>query len=115
LSTKNNYIDRILCAAVHFLDLPPSTISKSINIDRGLVITGRRHCDCYATLFALTSQETIDSAGDDVQGFLTASNRFVDRFEAFEIAKNAEQLLPQVDRSGNLLISEMLYLDDEYC
>ena len=47
------------------------------------------------------------------QGFLTNLNRFVDRKEAYQIAKNANQLAPWVNITGDSentkLFSEDLY------
>jgi hypothetical protein len=98
-------LDRILCAAIH-LKAAPTSRSLPSNITTGIVIAGRRHSDCFAVSIAAN----FDCDGY-VDGFITASNRFVDRAEAFEIAKNARQLLSHVDQDGKLLISEDLYFD----
>jgi hypothetical protein len=107
--------DRILCAAVHF---PKSftysnrsenvEAQKPVGIQSGIVVTGRRHSDCLSVYLALTGGADIK---DSVDGFLTVSNRFVDRADAFQIARIAGQLLSHVDENGDLLTSEMLYFD----
>lgn len=107
--------DRILCAAVHFdksfayagpsgLDREPP---RPANIDSGVVVAGRRHGDCWAIYLALTEGDRVRA----IEGFLTVANRFVDRAEAFQIAKAAGQLLSHVGLNGDYLISEMLYFD----
>jgi hypothetical protein len=100
-----NSLGRILCAAIHLKSAPTSRSLPS-NVTTGMVIAGRRHSDCFAVAIAAN----FDCDGY-VDGFITASNRFVDRVEAFEIAKNAGQLLSHVDQDGKLLISEDLYFD----
>jgi hypothetical protein len=100
--------EKILCAAVHFPHhRDPQAVPRPINISHGLVISGRRHSDCLE-LYRIT----FGTLNGPIQGFLTNTNRFVDRTEAFEIAATAGQLLPHVEIStGSLLISEQLYLD----
>jgi len=46
--------------------------------------------------------------GQIIQGFLTSTNRFVDRMEALEIARNANQLNDR-EVHGGKLYSENLY------
>lgn len=108
--------ERILCAAVHFPEtftysngnLQSQEIPKPLGIKSGTVIAGRRHGDCYAVYLALTGNRKIENS---IDGFLTVSNKFIDRTEAFQIAKLAKQLLSHVDRNSNWLCSEMLYFD----
>lgn len=46
----------------------------------------------------------------DMQGFLTSHNRYVGRREAYDIAKNAGQLLHDLhDLSNPQLVSEDIY------
>jgi len=59
----------------------------------GIIICGRRHDDCYKTLKSfkpdLTSAELPDRTK---QGFMTSTNRYVDRREAWKIAKARKQI-----------------------
>lgn len=47
-----------------------------------------RHCDVLQLIFADGYKECFG----ETQGFLTSTNRFVDRYEAMKIAKCAKQL-----------------------
>ena len=85
----------ILCAALKFQET---------------IVCGRRHSDCYETLnhfvvFYETNRED--------QGFLTSLGRFVDRKEAWKIAKANNQIKFGLAASENgedsILISENLY------
>ncbi len=94
----------ILCAAIHLKD------GKN-NIESGVIICGRRHGDCYGILRALLGDVDPDTlpARED-QGFLTSTNRYVDRKEGYLIAKANKQLLHDLhDESNPILISEDLY------
>jgi hypothetical protein len=99
--------DRILCAAVHF-HCSKSSESLPLNIKEGIVVAGRRHSDCLTPILALGFASLLE---DKTDGFITASNLFLDREAAFKVAKEGGQLLSFVDREADLLISEMLYLD----
>jgi hypothetical protein len=103
----------ILCAAIWYKELP-SQVHRPKNIDQGVVVCGHRHGNCISTTSALSGlrsvQFTPDGVGESVQGFLTNTNRFVDRLEALEIATNAAQV--SVDKLYNPsigLFSEDLY------
>ncbi len=93
----------ILCSAIHVQN-NLEYAHQPTNIEKGLVITGYRHCNCFVVLKACA----LESDHDHVeQGFLTNTNKFVDRRIAYEIAKNANQIInPQ---KGNILYSENLY------
>ena len=111
--------ERILCAAIHFND---GNIyeHQPVNIQTGIVVTGRRHHNCYATLAAigkvlqlekraLRSFERIDR---DSQGFITNYDRYVDRKEGWRIAIAANQVVHGAGLSSDenpILISENLY------
>jgi hypothetical protein len=83
-------------------------------IYKGQIITGRRHSDCYATLkfFGILDEYL---PGRDMQGFVTSTGRFVNRQEAWHIAKAASQIKWGLSVSDNgaesQLISENLYDD----
>jgi hypothetical protein len=100
--------DRILCAAVWFKGTKIEGLPLPTNIDRGIVIAGRRHNDCVFIYLHLTRKPITNY----LDGFLTASNRFVDRVEALKIAKESNQLLSHIDDNSVCLISQMLYTDD---
>lgn len=117
--------ERILCAAIWYKDGQKHE-SQPINITEGFVIAGRRHHNCYATAKALAGlDETIKLKITNMentmtkeeyrrhQGFITSNNRYVDRREAYKIAKAQGQIKFGADASDNgedsVLISENLY------
>lgn len=115
----------IICAAVWYNDGIKHE-GQPKNIDVGFVIAGRRHHNCYATASALAG---IDEAirlkivnienrmtRDDYrksQGFITSLDRYVDRKEAYKIAKQNNQIQygdsPSDNGEESILISENLY------
>jgi len=103
----------ILCASVWYKDLPMKKGDvlnnrgfRPYNVDRGIVISGWRHGNCIYQMYAITGlKSNPDEAGEEVQGFLTNKNRFVDREEAAQIAFNAGQTETLLNR----LFSEDLY------
>jgi hypothetical protein len=102
----------ILCAAIWYYDIPlkkslPQVLPK--NCDRGLVVLGHRHGQCIWTVASLTGLRSVtiaeDATGENEQGFLTNTNRFVTREEAAKIAFAARQTETELD----ILYSEDLY------
>ena len=99
-----NKPEHILCAAVDY------------NLT---IVCGRRHSDCYQIINNLyrmyTGKDTdpTDLPDRDKQGFITSTNRFVDRKTAFIIAKEQKQFCHNIhdndDEDENILISEDLY------
>jgi hypothetical protein len=88
----------ILCAAIWCKEIPlkkeiPQVLPK--NCDRGIVVTGHRHGQCIWTIGCLTGLRCVsnaeDGVGENIQGFLTNTNRFVDRQEGGQIAFDAGQ------------------------
>jgi uncharacterized protein YqgQ len=88
----------ILCAAVWYKDIKlkkdiPQVLPK--NCDRGLVVLGHRHGQAMWTMSCLTGLRSVENAEDGVgeheQGFLTNTNRFVNREEAAQIAFDSGQ------------------------
>lgn len=63
----------------------------------------RRHHDIISLHYMLGGGKTTTKA---IQGFLTNTNRFVDRLEALEIARNANQLIHE---PRSVLTSEDLW------
>jgi len=109
----------ILCAAIHFND-GIKRDNQAINIESGFIITGRRHHDCYAAIQAIGEalgisdaivKTTINKADRDHQGFITSTNRYVNRSEAMQIAKSNNQIFHNMHDGeiGGILISEDLY------
>lgn len=89
----------ILCAAIRF---------------NNTIICGYRHGDCYDVIKKLIpniSESELPDRND--QGFLTSTNRFVDRKEAWKIAKENNQIKFGLKASDfgedSILISENLY------
>jgi hypothetical protein len=92
--------EKILCAAIWYKELEPKRDNSNqlpINIKTGVVICGYRHHSCVAILSVTTGLRSVTwgdiAVGENVQGFLTSKNRFVDRKEAFVIADCAHQIL----------------------
>ena len=104
--------EKILCAAIWYKDIPlqkeiPQVLPK--NCDRGLVVLGHRHGQAMWTMSCLTGLRSVENAEDGVgeheQGFLTNTNRFVDRKEGGKIAFDAGQIKEET----KMLFSEDLY------
>jgi hypothetical protein len=111
--------ETILCAACFFPNFPQDRYSKTLyislpkNISSGLVIQGRRHSDCLAMYinFCSAHADPID-AMNNVDGFITSSNKFLTREQAWVVAKEAGQLFDwALGLDEGSLISEHLYQD----
>lgn len=102
----------ILCAANYYNDGQTETHTVN-NITEGYVVCGRRHHNCIAINAKILgfpySKEALKIVNTEVQGFITNTNRFVDRLEALEIARNANQLITGEGNSKLGLFSEDLY------
>lgn len=88
----------ILISAIWCKEIPlqkdiPHVLPK--NCDRGIVVLGHRHGQCIWTIGCLTGLRCVtnapDGVGENIQGFLTNTNRFVDRKEGAKIAFEAGQ------------------------
>lgn len=102
----------ILCAANHYDDGVEYAHSP-INIKTGFVVCGRRHFNCIA-IFAKMVGFPYDENGlklmnTEEQGFITNTNRWVDRLEALKIAKEANQIITEYANENLGLFSEDLY------
>ncbi len=105
----------ILCAANLYNDGKKHE-HQPININRGFVVCGRRHHNCIST-FAQIVGFPYSELGQRIQnteeqGFLTNTNRFVTRKEAYKIAFESDQIKgPNQGYSENSigLTSEDLY------
>jgi hypothetical protein len=105
----------ILSAANWYKDLPlvkddfPKGFIRPLNCDRGMVFCGLRHHICLYIMVAMTGKMQ-HQAGEEIQGFITSKNRFVNRLEALEIARTAGQI--NENELGNPLIG--LFSEDLY-
>lgn len=90
-------------------------ISSAVNW-KGKIICGRKHKDCYNIADALLeSADHFIERERKHQGFMTSTGRFVDRAEAFIIAKGAGQIIHNMfdkDATGSLT-SEDLFGTEE--
>jgi len=80
--------ERILCAAIHYPEYDYG--SECCTNVKGLVLTGFRHCDIVSLCYNLLNK-TQGKMQPSKQGFLTSNERFVDRYEARQIALDAGQ------------------------
>ena len=100
-------MEKIICSAIWFEELTDAKI-QPININHGIVLCGHRHAHIIHQLVALTGKRCVQpEVGKYTQGFLTSTNKFVNRTDAMIIATNAEQLI-QMKYSGELY-SEDIY------
>jgi hypothetical protein len=99
--------EKILCAAIWFDDGKKYNHQPK-NIESGLVLCGHRHGCIFQQIGGLVAERQQLGIYEKEQGYLTNTNRFVDRVEALEIAKRENQLL---DPKATLtqLYSEDLY------
>jgi len=95
----------ILCAATHYDD-EKKHVHQPKNIKTGVVVAGRRHHNCIATANILNKELAQTCKKGSIQGFLTNTDRFVDRFEAYQIAEKAKQLLTKSKATVPMLLSE---------
>jgi len=102
----------ILCAANYYNDGSKETHTVS-NIEEGFVICGRRHHNCiaiFAKMYGFPySRKTQKIMGTEIQGFITSTNRFVNRVEAMSIARAANQVITEGGNGNARLFSEDLY------
>ncbi len=81
----------IICSAVHFDDGIKRN-EQPLNIESGIVIGGRRHNNCFFILKELGYLDKVTKE-NTISGFLTNADRFLNRQEAFVVAKRQGQLL----------------------
>ena len=105
----------ILCAANYYNDGNKHDFQPS-NINTGFVVCGRRHHNCIKTFVQIVGFPYTELGhkihNTEIQGFLTNTDRFVGRKEAYAIAFEADQIHgPNKGRSENSigLTSEDLY------
>ena len=98
--------EKIICSAIWYKDLK-TPVYRPINVDKGIVFCGHRHPHCLHQMVAMTGMRQAE-AGEEIQGFLTNTNRFVDREEGAKIAIESNQI-DKLQYSDKLLYSEDLY------
>lgn len=103
----------IVCAAIWYKELPTQRLLPT-NVDKGIVVCGHRHGHCIDIMRSLGTLRSVtfgpDSVGEHEQGFLTSTNRFVDRLEAVEIAVKQGQVYRNILINPNVgLFSEDIY------
>jgi len=108
-------MEKIICAAIWYKEFPllrddikQDGFVRPINCDRGIVFCGLRHHNCLYQAIAITNKVQYQ-LGEEIQGFLTSKNRFVDRKVAFDIASKMGQIIDLKQVNGNQLYSEDLY------
>lgn len=99
--------ERILCAAIHFVDNKVRA-HMPVNIEIGLVLCGHRHCSIFPQTGRTVAERKEMGVTKEIQGFLTSKNRFVTREEAAIIATEQKQLIPPIQKVAKLY-SEDLY------
>lgn len=78
-------MERIVASAIKFLPKEG---------EYPVIVTERRHCNCFEVIW--NSKIDYDKKTCE-QGFMTNRSRFVDRYEAAEIAWRARQVLEESD------------------
>lgn len=101
-------MEKIKCAAIKYRLLCDYT---SPNYSGDHIIIGKSHAECIYTFGSIGLSCKLRDMDNEVQGFMTTNDRFVDRKEALEIAKNAKQV-PD-DYSKNELFSEDI-IEEEF-
>lgn len=98
----------IICAAIWYKDLPSQTFLPK-NIEYGMIVCGYRHPHCIDIVKILSGLRTVqiapDGVGSTITGFLTNTNKFVNREEAAHIA----YLAGQISEPSDKLFSEDIY------
>jgi len=107
-------IEKIICSAIWYKDLTlkePQVLEnrgiRPYNVDKGIVFSGWRHPNCLYQMVAITGLRQCE-AGEEIQGFLTNKNRFVNRTQAADIALGCKQI-EKLKYSNSKLYSEDIY------
>lgn len=124
---KNNKNEYIICSAILFAEsknvdykdlLTVNEMSEAVKTLFGIpfnehIICGRRHSDCYLIVKRLNESLYRKMTDENtIKGFMTSKGRFVNRSEAYKIAKEEEQFyMPELSNNEltKLLTSEDLY------
>lgn len=95
----------ILCAALYFYE-EKVYVHQPKNIKSGFVVCGRRHHNCFITLRMIKEEYVAMYISE---GFITNTDRFVSREEAYKIAFEAGQIKDKEISNTPYLVSEDLY------
>lgn len=98
--------ETIICSAIWYKELPTPHY-RPVNVDVGIVFCGHRHPHCLHQMVAMTGKRQCE-VGEEIQGFLTNTNRFVDRYEGAKIALACGQI-QELKYSRKTMYSEDLY------
>lgn len=93
----------IICSAVWFQD-GKKYAHQPKNIDSGIVVAGRRHHNCYLTMCPDGNFEKVKGI-ENIQGFITSDDNFLDRKEAGKLALE----VGQIEKVTECLFSEDIY------
>jgi hypothetical protein len=90
----------IIASAIWYQDVDTDdylNLANPYNVDKGIVVVGRRHHNCLHTFNAITKLRSVENEiGHIIEGFLTSNNLFVDRREAAKIAFEAGQTATKI-------------------
>ena len=76
----------IICACIKIV---PHSNPKDV-----MYVCGVRHGDCFSTMVKMNLPPRAER--DEIQGFMTHKNEFLDRFEAYNHAFDCGQVAPSV-------------------
>lgn len=99
IDIKRSSTEYIICSAVRW---------------NGTFICGRRHKDCYVIADALMGSGFLERERKH-QGFMTSTGRFVNREEAFQIAKECKQIVHKMfdeDATGSLTSEDLFGVEE---
>jgi len=96
--------EKIICSAIWFDD-GKAYLHMPKNIPTGFVVCGRRHHNCFALMGQVADESKSYKQLNEVQGFLTSKDVFLDRRKAAELAFKSGQ----IDRQIETLFSEDLW------
>ena len=91
---------KLVCSAIKFY---------IVNDKYPTIMCGKRHCNILEKMFNMNIKYDRNTV---VQGFLTDDNTFVDRYKAFQIAMENNQLLPKAKEEYKDCKSTALYSED---
>lgn len=105
--------ERIICAANYYDDGRSDHGYVPHNIKIGFIVCGHRHHNCIHTFAQIVgfpyNKKGLKIMRTEIQGFLTSTNRFLNRKEALEVARAANQIITGEGNSKLGLFSEDLY------
>ncbi len=98
----------------HVVNVMPEKISAAaVRCNGDKVFTGANHLECWMkiTQLAVDEKTKADYMTNHEDGFVTSSGRFVDREEAFHIAKHNQQIKAAAQTAGLDLSDENVNRD----